>query len=218
MSSRLVSLTFDATDPIRLARFWASALGWKTADESGDEIGVIPTDGTRVHPRLRAGTEAMAAKNPIHPELMTESVEDQRAVVGRLLELGACHVDIGQGPERDDGTVLADPEGNEPCVGVRGEFFCRLRVPRSERPSAHILRPATSGCRRSGGRSSTRRAATSPFAVQSEWARSSRPALPGRAKYAKGRLRLDIAPQVGADHAEEVDRLLALGPRRHRTG
>ena len=39
-------------------------------------------------------------------------------------------------------------------------------------------------------------------------------APPGTAKYAKGRLHLDLAPQVGDDHAAVVDRLLALGARR----
>ena len=28
MTTRLTSLTFDAKEPLRLARFWAEALGW----------------------------------------------------------------------------------------------------------------------------------------------------------------------------------------------
>src|SRR5687767_5083176 len=123
MTSRLVSLTFDAIDPVRLARFWASVLGWEIVDESGDEIGVLPTDGTRFTFVFVRVPEAKAAKNPIHPEVVSESRDDLRAVIRRLLELGAHHVDIGQGPESDDGTVLADPEGNEFCVGLRGDFF-----------------------------------------------------------------------------------------------
>ena len=38
MTSRLVSLTFDAIDPARVARFWASALGWEIVDESGESL------------------------------------------------------------------------------------------------------------------------------------------------------------------------------------
>ena len=44
---QLVNLCFDATEPVRLARFWASALGWEIDDDTADEIGVLPTDGTR---------------------------------------------------------------------------------------------------------------------------------------------------------------------------
>ena len=47
MTSRLVVLCFDANDPLRLARFWAAALGWKIDGETGDEIGLVPTDNTR---------------------------------------------------------------------------------------------------------------------------------------------------------------------------
>src|SRR5687767_12300605 len=123
MTSRLVNLVFDATDPVRLARFWASALGWELVDYGDHGVAVLPTDGTPFGLGFVRVPEAKTAKNPIHPELVTESVDDQRAVAGRLLELGAFHIDVGQGPEGDDGTVLADPEGNEFCVGVRGEFF-----------------------------------------------------------------------------------------------
>ncbi|HVM55138.1 MAG TPA: VOC family protein, partial [Acidimicrobiales bacterium] len=81
MTTRLVSLTFDATDPLRLAQFWASALGWEIVDESGDEIGVLPTDGTQFIFVFVRVPEPKAAKNPIHLELVSESNDDQRAVV-----------------------------------------------------------------------------------------------------------------------------------------
>src|SRR6185436_7827189 len=43
------------------------------------------------------------------------SIDDQKQTVERLVELGARHIDIGQGPDADH-VVLADPEGNELCV------------------------------------------------------------------------------------------------------
>jgi predicted enzyme related to lactoylglutathione lyase len=159
MTNRLVSLTFDATDPVRLARFWASALGWETVDESGDEIGVLPTDGTQFILVFVRVPEAKTAKNPIHPELVTESIDDQREVVARLLELGAEHVDIGQGAESDDGAVLADPEGNEFCVGCGARSSPTPGSWERSRSSLLTPRPATSGVGRSGGLSSTTRAA-----------------------------------------------------------
>ena len=39
----------------------------------------------------------------------------RQETVERLVELGARHIDIGQGPD-DEHVVLADPEGNEFCV------------------------------------------------------------------------------------------------------
>ena len=214
MTSRLVSVTFDATDPVRLARFWASALRWEIVDESDDEIGVLPTDGTQFIFGFVRVPEPKTAKNPIHPEVVTESVDDQRAVVGRLLDLGAYHVDVGQGPESDDGTVLADPEGNEFCVGVRGEFFAdtgflgAIAFEPAHPATGYFWGEAIGwpvvydedgdvAIREPGG--------TGPFITFGP---------PGTAKHAKGRLHFDVAPQVGDDQAAEVDRLLGLGARR----
>ena len=39
-----------------------------------------------------------------------------------MIDLGAQHADIGQAAARDH-VVLADPEGNEFCVVLRGEFL-----------------------------------------------------------------------------------------------
>ena len=47
MSLRLVALCVDANDPLGLARFWAEALRWEVADETAEEIRLVPTDGTR---------------------------------------------------------------------------------------------------------------------------------------------------------------------------
>jgi hypothetical protein len=53
-------------------------------------------------------------KNRVHLDLASRSLNDQSAIVERLLELGATHADIGQ--EDVSWVVLADPEGNELCV------------------------------------------------------------------------------------------------------
>ncbi len=115
MTSRLIALTFDANDPLRLARFWAEALHWEVDDETEAEIVLVPTDGTRFRIEFAAVPEPKAGKNRIHLDLTTTSLEDQQDTVETLVELGARHIDIGQGPN-DDHVVLADPEGNEFCV------------------------------------------------------------------------------------------------------
>jgi hypothetical protein len=42
MPTRLVHLAVDATDPPRLARFWADALEWDILLEEPDEVAVAP--------------------------------------------------------------------------------------------------------------------------------------------------------------------------------
>src|SRR3954452_17543367 len=99
---RLASLAFDATDPARLARFWAAALGWSVDDRPTDVIGVRPTDGTGFLLEFAEVPQPKTSKNPIHLDLVSESVGHQREVVDRLIGLGGRHVDIGQDPEDDD--------------------------------------------------------------------------------------------------------------------
>ena len=115
MTSRLVALCFDANDSLRLARFWADALHWEIDDETLDEIGLVPTDDTRFRILFLAVPEQKAGKNRIHLDLTSTSIDDQKETVERLVELGARHIDVGQGPD-DEHVVLADPEGNEFCV------------------------------------------------------------------------------------------------------
>src|SRR3954447_24881607 len=115
MTSRLVALCFDANDPRRLARFWADALHWEIDDESRDQIGLVPTDDTGFPLLFLPVRETKVGKNRLHLDLTTTSIDDQRGTVRELIELGARHIDIGQGSEAAH-VVLADPQGNEFCV------------------------------------------------------------------------------------------------------
>ena len=112
---QLIALCFDANDPLRLARFWAEALRWEVADDTGDVIDLVPTDGTRFWIGFVPVAEPKAAKNPIHLDLTTASLADQTESAARMVALGGRHIDIGQGPD-DEHVVLADPEGNEFCI------------------------------------------------------------------------------------------------------
>ena len=115
MALTLSTVTVDASDPARLARWWADALGWKITEEEPDEISVAESDdesGTVL--LFVSDPNAKAGKNRIHFDL---APDDQQAEVDRLLGMGATRVDIGQ---RDvSWVVLADPEGNEFCVLAR---------------------------------------------------------------------------------------------------
>ena len=114
MSTRLLMLCFDANDPLRLARFWAATLHWGIADETDEEIGLVPTDGTRFGFLFLPVPKPKTAKNRIHLDLVSESPEHQSEMVDRLIALGARRIDIGQGDV--SWVALADLEGNECCV------------------------------------------------------------------------------------------------------
>ena len=217
MTSRLVALCVDANDPLALARFWAEALGWAIEDATDDEVALVPTDGTRFEILFLRVPETKVGQNPIHLDLTTTSPEDQQESVARLIELGAQHVDIGQGPDEPH-VVLADPEGNEFCVieptnkflagtGRLGSITCVGSRAVGYFWSAALDWPLVwdqdeeTAIRAPDG--------TGPFIT---WSGSVEP------KTAKNRLHLDIAPPVGEDQQAEVERSRRArrAPRRHR--
>jgi hypothetical protein len=213
MTSRLVALCFDANDPLLLARFWASALRWEVGETTDGAVALVPTDGTRFTVRFRPVAEAKTAKNPVHLDLTTASVDDQRASVDSLLALGARHVDVGQGPD-DEHVVLADPEGNEFCIieptnnflatcGRFGSITCDGSPAVGYFWSAALEWPLVwdrddeTAIRAPDG--------TGPFVT---WG----PPVPVQG--APNRLHLEVAPVAPADAQDEVDRLVALGATR----
>ena len=112
MTSVWESLTVDARDPARLARWWAEALGyqvdhatsrtrWRSARPPDRLPGIV----------FVPVADGKERKNRLHIDLRPA---DQEAEVERLVDMGARHVDVGQGDV--EWTVLADPEGNEFCV------------------------------------------------------------------------------------------------------
>jgi predicted enzyme related to lactoylglutathione lyase len=112
MSLRLYHLVIDASDPGRLARFWAAVLEYDILEE--DEEGAVVGVDDRSYPGLcfLRVPEAKTTKNRLHIDL---DPDDFDAEVDRVLHLGAVHTDVGQGPDVS-WVVLADPEGNEFCV------------------------------------------------------------------------------------------------------
>jgi predicted enzyme related to lactoylglutathione lyase len=212
MTLRLADLCFDANDPASLARFWAGALSWEIRETDG-EIGLAPTDGTRFGILFEPVPDKKMEKNRIHLDLTSRSINDQTETVERLVELGARHIDVGQGPN-DRHVVLADPEGNEFCVIEPDNTFLagceRLGSITCDgsRQVGYFWRDALgwpvvwdqdeeTAIRAPDG--------TGPFIT---WGP---PVLP---KVGKNRLHLDLAPGADDDQAAEVDRLIALGARR----
>jgi hypothetical protein len=141
---------------------------------------------------------------------VSESPEHQAEIVDRLVALGAHPVDIGQ-PEDADHVVLADPEGNELCVVIRGDFLADTGL-----LGAVVFEPGTPVTGRFWGEAigwplvydedgdTAIRApdGTGPFLTFG-------PPI-GDAKQAKNRVHLDLEP-TGGDQRAEVERLLRLG-------
>ncbi|MFF5171684.1 VOC family protein [Micromonospora sp. NPDC000089] len=111
MASVWESVTVDARDPARLAAWWAEVLGYRVVTEKPDEV-EIRQSAERLPGMVFVPVAAgKTVKNRLHLDLRPH---DREAEVERLVDMGARHVDVGQGDA--DWTVLADPEGNEFCV------------------------------------------------------------------------------------------------------
>jgi hypothetical protein len=112
MGSRWENLVVDALDPARLARWWAEALGYQITYERPDEVEIRRTPDELPGLIFVPVPDAKAGKNRLHVDLRPA---DQEAEVERLVNMGARHVDVGQGVKAG-WVVLADPEGNEFCI------------------------------------------------------------------------------------------------------
>src|SRR5690242_15812386 len=122
MTARLVALCIDASDPRRLAEFWADVLGWQPGDDGEAGAVLLPTDDTGFRLRFVPSDEPKTVQNQMHFDLTSTSLEDQQRTVTKVLAAGGRHIDIGQRPEEGH-IVLADPEGNEFCVIEPGNNF-----------------------------------------------------------------------------------------------
>ncbi|MFF3444961.1 VOC family protein [Streptosporangium sp. NPDC002721] len=217
MTSQLFALCFDANDPHRPARFWAGVLGWETADDPHGGITLLPNDDTGFRIRCLPTEERKTGPNPMHFDLTSASLEEQRRTVARALELGARHIDVGQLPEEEH-VVLADPEGNEFCVIEPGNDFLA--------DCGFIGALACDGSQEVGyfwsealgwplvWDQDQETAIRSPHGgPKITW--GGPPVAP---KNGRNRLHFDLAPPADDDQQAEVDRLVSLGATRIDTG
>ncbi len=113
--SRMVTfvktVTFDCVDALRLAGFWAAALGSDVDEDSTPEKAFVEAPGWGgVNMWFVVVPEVKTAKNRLHFDLRAPAGGVQ-AEVRRLTALGASTLRDGQSL-----VVMADPEGNEFCV------------------------------------------------------------------------------------------------------
>jgi hypothetical protein len=110
MAAVIKTVTWDCSDALIVARFWASALGSDVDEDSTSDRAFVEAAGwggpnmwfIRV-------PEAKSAKNRLHFDLRAPG--EVASEVERLTELGAKVLSVGPAL-----TVMRDPEGNEFCV------------------------------------------------------------------------------------------------------
>lgn len=117
----LENLVFDAAQPQVRGQFWEQALGTQTLT---DEPGIVETrlsldDGPTLDLCFQQVPDPLLPSPRLHLDL--SAGDDQAATVQRLLDLGATHLDIGQGDV--PWVVLADPEGHPFCVVEEREVY-----------------------------------------------------------------------------------------------
>ncbi len=212
----LIPLTFSSPGPERLAEFWGGLLGQNvTIDRGAPSLSAVTEVGFSL--RFVAGAGEKKGPNQMHPDLKPTSTHEQASAVHRALELGARHLDVGQGPDAEH-VVLADPDGNELCILEPGGRFL------AGCPSLSSL--AGDGLAEVGyfwrdalawnlvwdqdGETAVQAPAGGPKIT---WGGEPVAPKPGR-----NRLHLDLTPSATSTIAGEVERLLALGATRVDAG
>ncbi|WP_336208695.1 VOC family protein [Nonomuraea sp. LPB2021202275-12-8] len=213
MTSQLVALCFDANDPHRLASFWGGFLGWEMVDDPHEGFTLLPSDDTGFRIRCVPSEKKKTGQNQTHFDLTSTSLEDQQRTVARALELGARHLDIGQGPDAAH-VVLADPEGNEFDVIEPGNNF--------------LADCGFIGALASDGSQEVGYFWSAALGWPLVWDQDQETAIrsphggpkitwggpPVAPKTGKNRLHFDLAPPADGDQQAEVDRLISLGAKR----
>lgn len=108
------NLVFDAFEPQRLGRFWEAVVGGErlTDEPDGFETRLTIEGGPVLDLCFQRVPEPPSEPLRLHLDLLGGARQAEE--VDRLLDLGARHLDIGQGDV--PWVVLADPEGNPCCV------------------------------------------------------------------------------------------------------
>jgi hypothetical protein len=110
MPAFIKNLTVDCVDALRVARFWAAALGSDVDEDSSPRRAYVEAPawgGPNIWFRGDRGRKTAA--NRVHLDLRALTSMDQE--VERLVGLGATVLE-----RYEDITVMCDPEGNEFCV------------------------------------------------------------------------------------------------------
>jgi Glyoxalase-like domain len=114
MTISIGGMVLDCADPRKLAEFWTAAVGGSVSLDVGDgAFLMVQSKEGAPYLGLQRVPEPRGGKNRAHPDFQAE---DRPAEVARLVGLGASEL-AEYTFDAFAWTVLADPEGNEFCVG-----------------------------------------------------------------------------------------------------
>jgi predicted enzyme related to lactoylglutathione lyase len=114
-----LGLVLDCADPDRLAGFWSEAIGYTTLGGAGSYVLLVDEAGLQPKLLLQRVDEPKSAKNRMHLDIETPTVDEE---VARLERLGATRIEADAIEEHGNRwVVMADPEGNEFCVCNGGQ-------------------------------------------------------------------------------------------------
>lgn len=116
MTLTIGMITIDTADPHKLAEFWTKALDTEVRHDWGEFLIIGPAVEGGLQLGLQRADDIAPGKNRVH---FDAHVPDRAAEVARLVELGATEVAEHTVPGLT-WTVLADPDGNQFCVGQPG--------------------------------------------------------------------------------------------------
>jgi predicted enzyme related to lactoylglutathione lyase len=116
MTLTIGMVTIDTSDPHKLAEFWTKALRTTVQNDWGEFLVLAPAREGAVQLGLQRVDGVAPGKNRVHFDM---HVEDRAAEVARLTELGASEIAEHTVPGLT-WTVLADPDGNQFCIGQPG--------------------------------------------------------------------------------------------------
>ena len=116
MTLTIGMVTIDTSDPHKLAEFWTKALRTTVQHDWGEFLVLAPAAEGAVQLGLQRVDTVAPGKNRVHFDM---HVEDRAAEVVRLVDLGASEVAEHTVPGLT-WTVLADPDGNQFCIGQPG--------------------------------------------------------------------------------------------------
>lgn len=128
-------ITFDAVDPHGLAQFWATLLGREVrpGDMPADDSVLVGERAGQPGLLFLRVPESKSAKNRVHFDLWPTAAS-RDGQVERALTLGATLSADRRRPDGAGWVVLADPEGNEFCIGSSAAEREVRRVQSSRRP------------------------------------------------------------------------------------
>ncbi|MGH3542806.1 MAG: VOC family protein [Mycobacterium sp.] len=112
MALKVEMVTFDCSDPTKLAGWWAEQFDGTTQELiPGEFIAVTRSDGPRL--AFQKVPDPTPGKNRVHLDF---SAADVDAEVSRLAAAGATEVDRHKFGDSFRWVVMADPAGNLFCV------------------------------------------------------------------------------------------------------